>query len=150
MKNKLLVLLSVIFFSSCDRANNVPDCSFVDCAYVTHSLKIKYVDKETGELLIAPGSSYTLSDFKVTRETNSTYLPEVSSHADAGVVVLTPLIAGQTLTLGSLPADKITMQTKVRGKGCCDGFDIISVKVNGETVCAPCNDLDSTIAVIEK
>jgi hypothetical protein len=150
MRNKLLVLLAVIIFSGCDTADERPDCSLVSCLFVAHSLKIKYVDKETGNPLIVPGSAYSLSDFKIAKTVNSTYIPELKDDADPGIIVLTPLLGGQTLTLGNLPTDKITMQTKSRGTECCAGYDIISIKINDETVCAPCGDLGSTVAVIEK
>ena len=150
MRNKLLVLLAVIIFSGCDSADERPDCSLVSCLFVAHTLRIKYVDKETGNPLIIPGSRYSLSDFKVTKTVNSTYTPELKDGADPGTILLTPLLGGQTLTLGNLPADKIVMETKSRGTQCCSGYDIISIKINGSTVCAPCGDLASTVAVIEK
>ena len=121
------------------------------CSVDERFLKIKYVDKTTGNPLFSEGSLYKPDDLKVTGSPNYSYIPIVQvDDNDTAVIIMTPLLGGESLKLGNLPSDKITIQTWSRGKECCDGFEIIFLKVNDETICAPCDDLQETIVVIKK
>ena len=65
-------------------------------------------------------SAYTLNDLKITQGANSNYSPVVKfDSTDPAVIILTPLLGGEVLTLGKLTPDKITMERKGKGKGCC-------------------------------
>lgn len=151
MKNYLIIFLSVFILSSCDNAESDPDCSRVLCEFVAKPIRIKYVDKTTNKPLFTQGSSYTINNLKVTRTSSSNYSPEISIDPnDPAIVILTPLLGNEVLTLANLPADKITMETRAKSNECCSGVDIISLKINDETICAPCTDLNGTIAVIKK
>ena len=151
MKNSLLIFLSSFILTGCDNVEGNPDCSLVLCSANDNFLRMKYVDKTTGNPLFSEGSLYKHTDLKVTGSSNYSYIPAVQvDDNDTAVIIITPLMGGESLKLGNLPSDKITMQTRCRGKECCAGFEIISLKVNDETICAPCNDLHETIAVIKK
>lgn len=151
MRNSILIFLSFFVLSSCDTAESNPDCSKILCDYVAKSVKIKYVDKSTNSPLFNQGSVYTLGDLKVTLASNSNYAPVIRFDGnDPSVIVLTPLLGGEVLTLANLTPDKITIETAARGKECCSGIDIVSLKINGETICAPCNDLIERVVVIKK
>ena len=151
MRNSLIIFLSIIFLSGCDPVEDKPDCSAVMCEFVARSIKIKYVDKTTNMPLFSQGSTYTLADLQISRMPNSNYTPEVKFDLnDQGVIIITPVFGGEVLTLRSFTPDNISMQTKVRGIECCAPIDVISLKINGETVCAPCSNLNTTVAVIKK
>ncbi len=128
-----------------------PDCSAVLCLFEEKSIRIKYLDKTTNKPLLGPGSQYTIDELTITRSLVTNYPPSVKLDVnDPTVVIVTPLMGGEVLTLGNLSADKITFEGRARGKECCAGFDITSLKINDETVCAPCNDLNEMVAVIKK
>ena len=151
MKYILLIVLSFFVLGSCDIPESNPDCSTVLCDYVAKSIKIKYVDKTTNGPLFYQGSPYTLDDLKITLASNSNYSPVIKFDSnDPAVIILTPLLGNEVLTLGKLTPDKITMETRAKGKECCAGIDIISLKINDETICAPCNDLNGRVVVIKK
>ena len=152
MKNNLIIFFSIFILSSCDNSEvKKPDCSAVQCEFLSIPVKIRFVDKATNSPLLAPGSPYTLADLKVTGKSNSNYKPEVKiDSGDPSVIIVRPILGGEVLTLGNFSSDNISMQTKARNNECCSPIDIISLKINGETICAPCNNLNETIAVIKK
>ncbi|MES2875690.1 MAG: hypothetical protein V4708_18335 [Bacteroidota bacterium] len=152
MKNNLIFFLSILMISSCDNSDvERPECAAVQCEFVSTPVKIRYVNKATNSPLLAPGSQYTLADLKVIGKANSNYKPEVKiDSGDPSVIIVRPVFGGEVLTLGNYSADNISMQTKARNKECCSPMDVISLIINGEVICAPCNDLDKTIAVIKK
>jgi hypothetical protein len=121
------------------------------CAFDEKSIRIKFVDKNTNSPLFGQGASYTIDKLKITRESAASFSPTVKLDAnDPTVVIVGPLFGGEVLTLGNLPADRIMMEARSKGKECCAGIDVISLKISGETICAPCTDLNGTIAVIKK
>lgn len=152
MKNNLLIFLSILILSSCDNAViEKPDCSAVQCEFVAKSLKIKYLDKTTNKPLFSQGSSYTLADLNVTGISKTSYKPQVKFDInDPAIIIVSYIFGGEVLTLGNFSSDNISMQTKARNNECCSPIDVISLKINGETICAPCNNLNETIAVIKK
>lgn len=151
MKNKLIIFLSIFILSACDILESKPDCSAILCDFVSRSIKIKYLDKSTNKPLFAQGSSFTLSDLKVSRTTNSNYETQVKfDSSDPAIIIVTPLVGDEVLTLGNMSSDKITMKLGARGKECCSPLEVLSLKINDETICAPCNNLNETIVVIKK
>lgn len=121
------------------------------CDFVAKSVRIKYVDRTTNKPLFSQGSAYAVSDLKASRTSSSNYSPLISTDPnDPAIVILTPLLGNEVLTLANLPADKISIEMKARSKECCAALDITSLKVNNETVCAPCNDLNGLVVVIKK
>ena len=151
MKNILIIFLTVFVLSSCDIAQEKPDCSAVLCEFVSIPIKIRYVNKASNSPLFAPGSQYTLADLKVTGKSNSNYMSEVKIDPDdPSVIIVRPVLGGEVLTLGNFSSDNISMQIKARNKECCSPIDVISLTVNGEVICAPCNDLNKMIAVVKK
>lgn len=152
MKNNLLIFLSILILSSCDNAViEKPDCPAVQCEFVAKSLKIKYLDKTTNKPLFSQGSSYTLADLNVTGISKTSYKPQVKFDInDPTIIIVSYIFGGEVLTLGNFSSDNISMQTKARNNECCSPIDVISLKINGETICAPCNNLNETIAVIKK
>lgn len=152
MKNNLIIFLIVFILSSCDNAEvERPECAAVQCEFVSIPIKIRYVSKATNSPLFAPGSQYTLADLKVTGKSNSSYRPEVKIDPnDPSVIIVRPVFGGEVLTLGNFSSDNISMQKKARNNECCSAIDVISLIINGEVICAPCNDLNQTIAVIKK
>jgi len=151
MKNNLIIFLSIFILSSCDSLESKPDCSAVLCDFISYPIKIKYLDKTTNKPLFSPGSSYTLADLKITGTSNSNYEPQfMFDRNDPAVIIITTVWGGEVLTLGNLSSDKITMNFGARGKECCSALEVLSLKINDETICAPCNNLNETIAVIKK
>lgn len=151
MKNKPIIFLSIFILSACDILESKPDCSAILCDFVTRSIKIKYLDKSTNKPLFSPGSSFKLGDLKVSRTSNSNYETQVKfDSSDPAIIIITPLVGDEVLTLGNMSSDKITMKLGGKGKECCSPLEILSLKVNDETICAPCNNLNETIAVIKK
>ncbi len=151
MKNNLIIFLSIFILSSCDLIESKPDCSAVLCDFISYPIKIKYIDKTTNKPLFSTGSSFTLTDLKVTGTSNSNYQPQVKFDSnDPSIIIITPVFGSEVLTLGNLSSDKITMNFGARGKECCSAREVLSLKINDETVCAPCNNLNETIAVIKK
>lgn len=122
------------------------------CDFVERSIRIQYVDKSTNKPLFGQGAAYTISDLKATRTNITNYDPQITiDPKDPTIVILTPLMGNEVLTLGNLPADKITMETRAsKSKECCAPLEIVSLKVNDVTVCKPCGDLNGTVAVIKK
>src|SRR5688500_10343895 len=151
MKRFLPLIISMLLFTGCDDDELSPDCSTVLCAYNPISVNIKYVDKNTNAPLFSTNTAYKLNDLKVAQSANSAYIPELKFDPnDNSVVVVTHIGWGETLTLGNLPADKITMTSRRLGNECCSGFEITSIKINNETICAPCNDLTTRVVIIKK
>ncbi len=151
MKSKLIIFLSILILCGCDTTEDRPDCSAVLCEFVSIPIKIRYVDKTTNKPLFSQFSSYTLSDLQLTGIANSNYRPEAKIDPnDASVIIVRPILGGEVLTLGNLSPDKISMQKKARNNECCSPIDVLSLIINGEVVCAPCNNLNETIAIIKK
>uniref|UniRef100_UPI0039838036 hypothetical protein n=1 Tax=Daejeonella sp. TaxID=2805397 RepID=UPI0039838036 len=150
--NNLIIFLSIFILSSCENAETErPDCSAVQCEFVSIPIKIKYLDKATNSPLFSQGSQYTLTELKVTGKSNSNYKPLVNFDPnDPSVIIIRPIFGGEVLTLRNFSSDNITMHTKARNNECCSPIDVISLKINGETICAPCNNLNEIIAVIKK
>ena len=151
MKSSLIIFLSILILGGCDIAEERPECAAIMCDFVSIPIKIRYVDKATNKPFFTQGSSYTLADLKITGKSNSSYGPEVKIDPnDPSVIIVRPVFGGEVLTLGNFSEDIISMQTKARNKECCPPIDVISLVINGEVVCAPCNDLTQTIAVVKK
>lgn len=151
MKSNLIIFLSIFILSSCDLVESKPECSAVLCDFISYPIKIKYLDKTTNKPLFSPGSSYTLADLKITRTSNSNYEPQFMFDSnDPAVIIITTVWGGEVLTLGNFSSDKIAMHFGARGKECCSALEVLSLKINDETICAPCNNLNETIGVIKK
>lgn len=151
MKSKLILFFSILVLTGCDIAENRPDCSAVSCEFISIPVKIRYVDKATNKPLFSPGSSYTLTDLKITGQANSNYKPEAKIDPnDPSVIIIKPVFGGEVLTLGNLNPDLIGMKRKNRNNECCSLVDVVSLIINGEVICTPCTDLNATVAVLKK
>ena len=151
MKRILPFISLIILVIGCDNPSTTPDCSTILCAYNPVSIKIKYVDKNTNNELIKAGSTYKLTDLKVTRGIPSNYTPEISlDQTNNSIILINHVFSGDILLLGNLSSDKITIETKKRSNECCSAVDIISLKINDEILCAPCSDLDKSVFTIKK
>lgn len=151
MKSKLIIFLSILILAGCETAEDGPDCSAVLCEFISIPIKIRYVDKATNKPLFSQGSTYTLADLQLTGIANSNYRPEAKIDPnDPSVTIISPILGGEVLTLGNFSSDKISMQKKARNNECCSPMDVVSLIINGVVICAPCTDLNQTIAVIKK
>lgn len=151
MKSKLIIFLSILILAGCDTAEDRPDCSAVLCEFISIPIKIRYVDKATNKPLFSQGSAHTFADLQLTGIANSNYRPEAKIDPnDPSVIIIRPILGGEVLTLGNFSSDKISMQKKARSNECCSPIDVLSIIINGEVVCSPCNNLNETIAIIKK
>lgn len=147
---KRLLFLVLLFFILITGGCTVDDnlCEAVSCDAPVATLRVKLVEKSTNRNLLDEGTSFKLSDLKITSTAYNATLSIKVDSTELNNKYISLLSSGNetfSLQYKNYPPDVIEIRSRLVKSGCCGILEIQDLTLNGTEVCTKC----TSVQVIE-